>query len=850
VATLRITRWFLTGIWLVTAVAGTAQTQGDQSAPSGTQTPDPTPAKIRILPPPPGSAQAAQQDSLDAARLDSAKLDSAKLDLAEEANGWLPPGADPQNTLGWSFVKHLASDQAAFWKSGKDLGRGNLKTFAPFVGFTGLLIASDSWLSKQVPDKPNQLKRSTDVSQYAVYSLIGAAGGSFLWGHLTKNDHLRETGLLATETILNSTALTYAFKGITQRERPFQGDGSGKFFQGGSSFPSEHSAIAWSVATVMAHEYPGPLTKFFAYGLASAVTLTRVTSKEHFPSDVLIGSALGWYLGRQVYRAHHDPEVGGGPWGPLLESDGEKTRNPENMGSPYVPLDSWVYPALERLAALGYVQTAYLGIRPWTRMECARLLEEAGERLRYDGNDGEADRLYAAVASEFTAETARLDGAANLGMSLDSVYTRVTGISGQPLRDGYHFGQTLINDYGRPYGEGVNGIAGFTSHAVAGPLSISVQGEYQHAPAVASDPLSVLQATAAVDGGVPPLPNGTPTINRFRLLDSSIGLTFKNIRVSFGKESLWSAPGESGPFLLSNNASPMTMLQIDNVSPFRIPLVSRFLGPVRTNFFIGQLSGQTWDFNDPTLIGPGFSPQPFVHGNKFSFKPTPNLEFGFGVTAIFGGPGLPFTWNEFLKSYYSHKASTRTNPAKRFSSFDFNYRVPGLRKLLTLYADTAVGDEVSPLGSSRPALNPGIYLPQLPKLPKLEIRAEGFKDGGQGVMYIDRRYRSGYTNDGFLLGSWIGRQGHGGQAWAKYSFSPRTNLQFGYRLQETDRILAGGGRLNDFSLRGEFMLGPEVALSTFLQYEQWNFPVLAPSSKSNITSSVQLTFHPNWGTRK
>ena len=83
-----------------------------------------------------------------------------------------------------------------------------------------------------------------------------------------------------------------------------------------------------------------------------------------------------------------------------------------------------------------------------------------------------------------------------------------------------------------------------------------------------------------------------------------------------------------------------------------------------------------------------------------------------GVTAMFGGPGLPFTWSEFFRSYYSHNANTASNPAKRFSSFDLMYRVPGIRKWLTIYTDSLVGDEVSPLGSTRPMLNPGIYLPQ------------------------------------------------------------------------------------------------------------------------------------------
>src|SRR5512141_3207501 len=117
------------------------------------------------------------------------------------------------------------------------------------------------------------------------------------------------------------------------------------------------------------------MTKFFAYGFASVVTLSRVTGKEHFLFDAFIGSALGWYFGRQVYRAHHDTELGGTSWGDLLpESSVERERNPANMGSPYVPLDSWVYPALERLIALGHIKTGYLGIRPWTRMECARMI--------------------------------------------------------------------------------------------------------------------------------------------------------------------------------------------------------------------------------------------------------------------------------------------------------------------------------------------------------------------------------------------------------------------------------------------------------------------------------------------
>ena len=63
------------------------------------------------------------------------------------------------------------------------------------------------------------------------------------------------------------------------------------FSQGGTSFPSDHSAVAWSIASVIAHEYPGPLTQIAAYGLATAVSATRVLGEQHFPSDVVVGGA-------------------------------------------------------------------------------------------------------------------------------------------------------------------------------------------------------------------------------------------------------------------------------------------------------------------------------------------------------------------------------------------------------------------------------------------------------------------------------------------------------------------------------------------------------------------------------
>jgi membrane-associated phospholipid phosphatase len=785
-----------------------------------------------------------------------AKTDTNSLPFGGRLNlGYeLQPGEDPENSLGVSFLKHLAEDQKNIWTTPARLQKTDVRWALPFTLFTSSLIASDSWLARQIPDQPSQLRTSRNISQFAVYSLVGATGASLLWGQVTRNDHLREAGLLSSESIINSLAVSFVLKGVTQRQRPLEGDGNGSFFSGGNSFPSLHSAAAWSAASVLAHEYPGPLTKFLAYGLASAVTVTRVTGKEHFASDALIGSALGWFIGRQVYRAHHDPELGGGAWGNFLKAENEKgPRNPANMGSPDVPNDSWVYPLFDRLSALGYVQSGYAGMRPWSRLECARLLEEAQEQLRYNGQGGEAEQIYDTLRREFSDETRRLNGDANLGFSVDSIYTRFTGILGTPVRDGYHFGQTIVNDYGRPNEEGFNNVTGLTAQAVAGPFSFYVQGEYQSAPGVASDPTPVLEAIAKQDGGLP-LANGNSSISRFRLLSATAAVTFKNIQISFGKQSLWLGPGDTGPFLFSNNAEPIPMLRVTQVSPFRVPGISRILGPVRTEFFVGQLSGQHWVFSNDKLSGPNIDPQPFIHGSKVGFKPTPNLEFGLGYTVLFGGPGLPFTWHNFIRTFTSISAvapGSAGDPGDRRATFDFSYRVPHLRKWLTVYADSFVEDEISPLGSTRPSMRMGMHLPQVPKLPKLELRMEGLYTDvpGQkptGFLYWNGHYLSGYTNDGNLLGSWIGREGRGGQAWATYWLSPRSKFQFSYRHSESDREFLQGGHMNDFAVRGEHLLHPKLGISGFFQYEQWKFPLLASTRQSNVSLSLQLTFYPRW----
>src|SRR6266478_5701450 len=368
-----------------------------------------------------------------------------------------------KNSLGVPFLKNLVSDQKAIWTSPLRLRWADGTWLFPVAAATGGFFATDRAVPPALSGDPKKLNRYSNFSNYGVYAMVGAGGGLYLWSKLSHDDHQRETGILAGEAAINSFAVDTTFKYAFGRERPNQGQGLGNFFQHGVSFPSDHSAVAWSIASVLAHEYPGPLTQIAAYGLATAVSASRVLGKQHFPSDVVVGAAIGWLIGRQVYRAHHDPELGGGGWDPLSGNDeGEERRQPLNMGSPYVPLDSWVYAAFERLASLRYINTQIMGLKPWTRMECARLTEEASETLQQgrDSNSEEAARIQTQLAQEFGYEMNLLGGGRNFTANLESVYARAVSISGPALTDSYHFGQTVSYDFGRTFERGTNGQVG------------------------------------------------------------------------------------------------------------------------------------------------------------------------------------------------------------------------------------------------------------------------------------------------------------------------------------------------------------------------------------------------------
>jgi hypothetical protein len=750
-----------------------------------------------------------------------------------------------ENQLGLQTIKNIMRDQREIWTSPARVRLGHADWLVPYAGLTAGFLVTDRDSSLHLSNSANTLKNYRNSSNYGLAAMAGSVGGFYLWGKATNDAHKQETGILGGEAMVNALLVTEVLKYATGRERPGLDTSRGKFWQGGDSFPSGHAATAWAAASVITHEYPGLFTKVLAYGAAAAISFSRVEGKKHFPADAFVGSCIGWLSGWQAYRAHHNPEVGGGIAEDLSTSPGiPAERMPSAMGSPYVPLDSWIYPLLDRLAAQGLFDDAILGMKPWTRLECARLISEAGDRLQDAGPESETLQLYDSLRLEFSSELSLLGGGSNNFAHLESIYARTTQISGPPLTDGFHFGQTLINDFGRPFQQGFNSIAGFSGWATAGRWVVYMRGEYQHSPSGPAVSPAVAQVIATADGN-PVFPSSpVPARDQARLLDAYVGLNLANWQISYGQESKWWSPNQSGPLLFSDNAFPVRMFHINRVSPFRLPGLFRFLGPVRWDIFFGSLQGHQ------------ISPGPFFHGEKMSFKPTRNLEFGFSRTVVLGGAGRPLTLDRLFRSYFSvtsvNNETPATDPGKRIGGFDFTYRVPLLRDWLTIYTDSLADDDPSPLAAPRRAgINPGMYVSHFPGFAKLDLRVEApltntvaLKTAGQYI-YWDGFYHDLYTNRGYLMGNWVGRDGAGVQAFSRYWLSARNAIQFGYRHAKVDsKFIPGGGTLNDGSVRVDFWVQRDWSASAFVQYEQWKFPVLASLLQKNATASIQLSYWP------
>ena len=548
--------------------------------------------------------------------------------------------------------------------------------------------------------------------------------------------------------------------------------------------------------------------------------------------------------------------------------------DPDAAGSPYIPVDSWVYPAVLRLYSLGYLDTVYLNMRPWTRMSVRHMLDET-ENLLEDADEGpdasEAQRIYDALNREMRDDSTDSCPTKKGAAHLESIYSVMRGISGTPLRDSYHLGSTIVNDYGRPYQGGFNNYSGASGYASSGRFLLYLRGEFQGAPSANGYSNALAQTMATIDRttdyfsptcwlsgtSCTPMPVNLQTTipvgplaatTHVRIMEAYVSAKYLNHVISFGKQDEWLGPGLGGGMAYSNNAENIYSFRINRIEPLTIPILSSLTGPFRYDFLVGPLRGHIYPRD------------PWVHVEKISFRPTQDLEFGFERTVIWGGKGHePINLKSFIRSFISLNAPVAavkagpTDPGARFAAFDFSWRLPFARKWLTLYSDSEVHDDVSPIDAPRRASwRPGIYLSHVPGVPKLDVRVEAastdppITNSQSGdFMYYEAVQKQGYTNNGQMFGDWIGREGKGGQGWITYHLNGNEWIQMSARNQKVDKdFVPGGTTLNDITFQVVKRIHKDLEIDGKFALEHWKAPVYLPGQQTVTTTTIQLTWFP------
>jgi len=389
-----------------------------------------------------------------------------------------------------------------------------------------------------------------------------------------------------------------------------------------------------------------------------------------------------------------------------------------------VDVDSWVYPAIERLASFGLIESGLINTRPLTRTELARLTGEAmgliAERKPGDEVDGLTLYLLKRLKKEFRDELS------NLGM-IDDVKVKTVIKPIDEMKIGYHFldgNYTIYNNDGIRYGDNHNASLQISGHSdLFDTISLYYQPIFEYNQSLDDE------EKTGID-----LKKGYAKLN------------LGNIEFEIGRDSMWWGPGYHGSLLMTNNAEPFDMVKVSNPRPILLPWIFRYLGPFKAAWFITKLE------KDRPI------PEPYLTGLRLNFKPIPILELGVSRVVVMGGKGRPgLKGNDILKIITGGNIETSSeDTSNQIASLDFNLRLGFLRNT-EIYGEWGGEDEASGLPTKNGYLA-GIYIPRMTRDGKVDLRIEyanNHVSGAPDVWYNHSVYGT-YTYEGSIIGHHMG----------------------------------------------------------------------------------------------
>ncbi|MDT8396934.1 MAG: capsule assembly Wzi family protein [bacterium] len=448
-----------------------------------------------------------------------------------------------------------------------------------------------------------------------------------------------------------------------------------------------------------------------------------------------------------------------------------------------VPLDSWVYPALDKLSALGLIESALQGSRPYSRSETARQVREAMDRSQAHPAPTVAGELVERLRTEFNAELSEQTSSDKPGYWKPLRELQIQGI----FRDGES-----------------TSYAGSGIDAAQFPLNTNNYGlRYEDGGSVQA----ILSTDARFLGRFLLEYRPVVLVNKegdldIRTLTGRAALGLGPFEISAGRQALWWGQGRHGSLVLTNNAQPLDMLRVTTPSPVQLPWIFRYLGPFSFDAFWSKLE-ENRDV-----------PEPYFAGLRVNMKPLPWFELGASRTVTFGGEGRPdVAWDEFITILGGKNLAGDEDTSNNLAAIDARIRIPFLWDA-EIYGELGGEDEAGQF-ISRKAFLVGIYLPRLEPSGRISLRVEHADlstiDFERPVWYRHSQYTSGYTHKGQILGHHTG--GDSRDTYAEFTVRfPRADLRLSLDYERRGETLPVQETHLQPGLSLEWPLGPQMRL--------------------------------------
>jgi hypothetical protein len=380
----------------------------------------------------------------------------------------------------------------------------------------------------------------------------------------------------------------------------------------------------------------------------------------------------------------------------------------EAASSVNVPLDSWTYEALETLEGYGLIDSALSGIRPYARLEVARLVGEAIKKWE--------DLLSHKKPSGFGEEEL-----------IPSLLERFKKEFKAELIDMGFVEGSRAPTYLKPVDEVILKYIYQTDNPVIRPQ-------------IVNPPTHTIYPIYNNDGIVYQKHNNFSTElrgegrlwNHFSLYYQPIFRGFEgdgtyvelekgylkaeaiNVELEVGRDSLWWGPGRNGALLITNNARPFDLIKLSNPQPFRIPIIGLF----KFNLFWSKL-----DNEQPSI------PHPVIHGLRLNLKPHPIFEIGLSQVVIFDGEGrTDLSIGDYFEILYSNKNLGGKKESNQQVAVDFSLRWPNMGKYLPIARSLKFygewGAEDTGVPPDRRAYLFGLFLGDLFLKGRMDLRLE------------------------------------------------------------------------------------------------------------------------------